>query len=287
MCHPIIHTVQEVLLNKQTKCLHYRFQCKVSSLCQLWYSWWQPSPSCSFFAGTVRNYQFRYSKIMKKIFIFTYSIREWGPLTMNRRQYSSHSFPNGHYVHDMQTYNEHDSKFVYTNICMRAVWKVCRLAAVHCCYVKRTPFRMAEQQRAVWKVRGFTLLLGTLWRCGDSLFFEAPPLASDALLTMLHPLLKNVLQTVDHFKISCLRAPFSWLEKPRNCMGQDVNWILCPAWKEWTGGTPLEHLPYAVMPLSAYSSALSSVHILFKRPLYLSIDIYNTTQPEAPCRTIS
>jgi hypothetical protein len=38
-------------------------------------------------------------------------------------------------------------------------------------------------------------------------------------LTMLHPLLKNMLQTIDHFKISCLRAPFSWLEKPRNHMG--------------------------------------------------------------------
>jgi hypothetical protein len=38
--------------------------------------------------------------------------------------------------------------------------------------------------------------------CGGavSLFFEVPPLASNALLTTLHPLLKNVLQTVDHFK---------------------------------------------------------------------------------------
>jgi hypothetical protein len=35
-----------------------------------------------------------------------------------------------------------------------------------------------------------------LWRCDDGLFFEVPPLASDALLTMLHLLLKNVLQTV-------------------------------------------------------------------------------------------
>jgi hypothetical protein len=35
--------------------------------------------------------------------------------------------------------------------------------------------------------------------CGGavtSLFFEVPPLASDALLTTLHPLLENVLQTV-------------------------------------------------------------------------------------------
>jgi hypothetical protein len=32
--------------------------------------------------------------------------------------------------------------------------------------------------------------------CGDGLFFEVPPLASDALLTTLRPLLENVLQTV-------------------------------------------------------------------------------------------
>jgi hypothetical protein len=52
--------------------------------------------------------------------------------------------------------------------------------------------------RVVWKLRGLTLLLrvGTLWRCGDGLFFELLPLASDALLTTLHPLLANVLQTV-------------------------------------------------------------------------------------------
>jgi hypothetical protein len=33
---------------------------------------------------------------------------------------------------------------------------------------------------------------------------EVPPLASDALLTTLHPLLENFLQTVDHFEISYL-----------------------------------------------------------------------------------
>jgi hypothetical protein len=61
----------------------------------------------------------------------------------------------------------------------------------------------------VCKVRGLTLLLrvGTLWRCGDGLFFEVLPLASDALLTTLNPLLENVLQTVYHFGISCLGAP--------------------------------------------------------------------------------
>jgi hypothetical protein len=55
------------------------------------------------------------------------------------------------------------------------------------------------------------------------LFFEVPPLQSKALLTVLHPLLGNVLQTIDHFKISCLGDPFSWLEKPRNRMGQDLD----------------------------------------------------------------
>jgi hypothetical protein len=79
--------------------------------------------------------------------------------------------------------------------------------------------------RAVCKVRGLTLLLrvGTLWRCGDGLFFEVPPLASDALLTTLHPHLENVLQTFDHFEISWLGAPFSWLEESRNRMGRDLD----------------------------------------------------------------
>jgi hypothetical protein len=78
--------------------------------------------------------------------------------------------------------------------------------------------------RAVCNVRGLNLLLrlGTLWRCGDGLFFEVPPLESDTLLTTLHLLLENVLQTVDYFQISCLGAPFSWLEKPRNRMGRDL-----------------------------------------------------------------
>jgi hypothetical protein len=62
-----------------------------------------------------------------------------------------------------------------------------------------------------------------LWRCGDGLFFEVPLLASDALLTMLQSLVENVLQTVDHFEISCLGASFSWLEKLRNRMGRDLD----------------------------------------------------------------
>jgi hypothetical protein len=102
---------------------------------------------------------------------------------------------------------------------------------------------MEKCTRVVCKVRGLTLLLrlGTLWRYGDGLFFEVPPLASDALLTTLHPLFENVLQTVDHFETSCLGAPFSWLEKSKNVMGRDLNRILCSAWKKWIGGTPFEH----------------------------------------------
>jgi hypothetical protein len=59
-----------------------------------------------------------------------------------------------------------------------------------------------------------------LWRCGDGLFFEVSPLASDALIATLHPLLENVLQTVYHFEISCLEAPFSWLEKSEISWGE-------------------------------------------------------------------
>jgi hypothetical protein len=74
--------------------------------------------------------------------------------------------------------------------------------------------------KAVCKVQGLSLLLIV-----SGIFFEVSPLASDALPTMLHPLLKNMLQTIGHFEISCLRAPFSWLEKPRNCMGQDLDCV--------------------------------------------------------------
>jgi hypothetical protein len=57
-------------------------------------------------------------------------------------------------------------------------------------------------------------------------FFEVPPLASDALLTTLHPLLENVLQTVCRMlqgDSGTGGAPFSWLERPRNRMGRDLD----------------------------------------------------------------
>jgi hypothetical protein len=63
-----------------------------------------------------------------------------------------------------------------------------------------------------------------LWRCGDGLFFEIPPFASDALLTTLHPLLENVLQTVRRELQEDSGAGgfdlLTWLEKPRNRMGR-------------------------------------------------------------------
>jgi hypothetical protein len=113
---------------------------------------------------------------------------------------------------------------------------------------KTSSFTLIEEHtRAVCKVRGLILLLwvGNLWKWGDGLFSELPPLASDSHFTTLHTLLENVLQTVDHFEISCLGAPFSWLEKPRNRMGRDLNSILCSAWKKLIGGTPLEHPQYS------------------------------------------
>jgi hypothetical protein len=49
--------------------------------------------------------------------------------------------------------------------------------------------------------------------------FEISQLASDALLTTLHPLLENVLQAIDHFEISCFGAAFSCLEKAQKSLG--------------------------------------------------------------------
>jgi hypothetical protein len=56
-----------------------------------------------------------------------------------------------------------------------------------------------------------------LWRCGDGLFFEIPPLASDALLTTLHPLLENALQTVDN-KFLASELPF------HGCISPEIAW---------------------------------------------------------------
>jgi hypothetical protein len=59
------------------------------------------------------------------------------------------------------------------------------------CFVpsSKLTFCMAETFCAQGRLKSSELL----WRCGDGLVFEVPPLASDALLTTLHPLLENVL----------------------------------------------------------------------------------------------
>jgi hypothetical protein len=54
----------------------------------------------------------------------------------------------------------------------------------------------------------------------DGLVFEVPPLASDVLLTTLHPLLENVLQIVDHVEISYLGAPFHGWKSPEIARGE-------------------------------------------------------------------
>jgi hypothetical protein len=64
------------------------------------------------------------------------------------------------------------------------------------------------------------LRVGTLWRCGDGLFLEVPPLASDALRTTLHPLLENLLHTVYHFEISCLWLHFHGWKGPKIAWGE-------------------------------------------------------------------
>jgi hypothetical protein len=95
-------------------------------------------------------------------------------------------------------------------------------------------------KRVVCKVRGLTSLLRveTFWRCGDGLFLEAPPLARDALLTTLHPLLENGVMVV-------LNKPF--LECLGNLSGASALYDLKVAMDALTeiGGTPLEHPPYS------------------------------------------
>jgi hypothetical protein len=73
--------------------------------------------------------------------------------------------------------------------------------------------------------------------CGGAVtvpFFEVTPLASDALLTTLHPLLRNVLQTVcrklqeDSGTGSFLTSELplhGWKKKKTNRMGRDLDSI--------------------------------------------------------------
>jgi len=51
--------------------------------------------------------------------------------------------------------------------------------------------------------------VGTLWRCGNGLFFEVPPLASGAFLTTLYSLLENVTGVI--------RRVHELFKRPRIC----------------------------------------------------------------------
>jgi hypothetical protein len=84
-------------------------------------------------------------------------------------------------------------------------------------------WKKGRNTRAVLKVRGLTLLfrVGTLWKCGDCLFFKVTPLASDALL----------LQRSTHFSKTCCKPlitskflaselPFHGWESPEIAWGE-------------------------------------------------------------------
>jgi hypothetical protein len=142
---------------------------------------------------------------------------------------------------------------------------------------------------AVWKVRGLALLLrvGTLWRRVDGLLFEVPPLASDELLTTLHPLIENVLQTVcrklqGDSGTGGFDLVITWLllEKPRNRMGRALDCMadVLMGFHRRLEGWRSRH--YYVTPtttswdnshrLPLYNScALQSVHELIKRTSYI------------------
>jgi hypothetical protein len=108
--------------------------------------------------------------------------------------------------------------------------------------------------RAVCKVRGLTLLLrvGTLWRCGDGLFFEVPPLISDALFTTLHPILENEVTVV-------LEEPFLWWRSNLSGASALRDWkVVIDALTEM-GGTPSEHPPCSPDLAPCYFWALSTM----------------------------
>jgi len=51
-------------------------------------------------------------------------------------------------------------------------------------------------------------------------FPEVPPLTSEALLTTFHPLSKNVLQTIDHFKFLTSELPLHDWKIPEVAWGE-------------------------------------------------------------------
>jgi hypothetical protein len=87
--------------------------------------------------------------------------------------------------------------------------------------------------RVVCKVRGSTILLQVrnLWRCDDGLFFEVPPLASDALLTTLHPLLETCCRPLMTSKFLASKLPFHGWKSPEIAWGE-----ICTVWRMFYWG---------------------------------------------------
>jgi hypothetical protein len=70
--------------------------------------------------------------------------------------------------------------------------------------------------RAICKVQDLPYY-SKLELCGGAVmvsFFEVPPLASDSFLTMLHPLLENMLQMLIILKFLALEFPFHGWRSP-------------------------------------------------------------------------
>jgi hypothetical protein len=86
-----------------------------------------------------------------------------------------------------------------------------------------------------------------LWKCGDGLFFEIPPLASDALLTTLNPLLGNVLQTVDISKFLASELRFHGWKSPEIAWGE-----ICIEFCVWLRKTGSVEPPYICHTVQIY-----------------------------------
>jgi hypothetical protein len=100
-------------------------------------------------------------------------------------------------------------------------------------------WHLYRSTRAVWKVRGLTLFrVETLWGCGDSIFFEVPPLTSSALLTTFHPLLENGVTVVSKELFLGRRSDLSGASALRY-------WEVAMDALTEIDGTPLEHPPYS------------------------------------------
>jgi hypothetical protein len=88
--------------------------------------------------------------------------------------------------------------------------------------------------KAVCRIREFTLLLRvtTSWRCGDGLFFEVPPLASDAIKRSIH-FSKTCCRQFITSKYLATELPFHGWKSPETAWGE-----IWTVWRMfWWGST--------------------------------------------------